>query len=382
MAKKKLSMVLTGDIILGDNSEYFFKGTDALLAEADLVLGQLEVPYSDRAPELLDLYRSPAVLAPLPERVDALALTGNHLYDAGEVGVLDTIDWLKEHKVPYTGGGRNDEEARKPVILEKDGCRVGYISYNCVGPRATWAGKNKAGCPYVEILVHFEMGDVANPGGPPEKTYTWPEPVSFARMQQEIAALRKECDVLCVYLHKGIVHKPVKLADYEQVVAHAAIDAGADVVSSSHSHILHGIEIYKGKTIYHGLNNFIAWVPSLRPDFKRTKGVATDLFDPEDWAKKRIERFGFVPDPEYPTYPFHPEAIYTCAAKCIVEDKKIVETRYVPMIVDKEGVTNVVSRTSGGEEVFSYMKKITDQAGLNADYVWDGDEVVIKEKQK
>ena len=37
-----------------------------------------------------------------------------------------------------------------------------------------------------------------------------------------------------------------------------AIEAGADVVSSSHSHILHGIEIYKGKTIFHGLNNFIA----------------------------------------------------------------------------------------------------------------------------
>ena len=30
-----------------------------------------------------------------------------------------------------------------------------------------------------------------------------------------------------------------------------------------------------------------------------------------------------------------------------VEDGKIVETRYVPMIVDKEGVTRVVTRENG-----------------------------------
>ena len=376
--KNRFTMLMTGDIILGKNSRDFFEGVKGVLEQADVVLGQLEVPYSDRAPELLDLYRSPKVLEPLADYMDALTLAGNHIYDAGEVGVEDTIGWLDAHNIPYTGAGMNLDDASKPVILECSGVKIGYISYNCTGPRNTKASKAKAGNPYVDIVIRYDMGDIANPGGPPENIYTWPEPVSFKRMKDEIAALKKQCDVVCVYFHKGIVHVPIKLADYETVVAHAAIDAGADIVTSSHSHILHGIEVYKGKTIYHGLNNFIAWVPSLRPDFKRTKGVGTDSFDAEEWARKRIDRFGFVPDPEYPTYPFHPEAIYTCAAKCVVENGKIVSTSYIPMIVNKKGVTETVTRENGGQEVFDYMKKITEGAGLNAKFEWDGDEILIK----
>lgn len=377
--KKTFSMLLTGDIILGDDPEHYFSGVKETLEKSDVVLGQLEVPYSDRAPELAGLSRSPKALEPLPKYVDALTMVGNHLYDGGAAGVEDTLAWLKEHDVPVTGAGMNLEEASVPVILEQDGVKIGYISYNCVGPKETYASATKPGNPYVEIIAHFDMGMVANPGGTPDKIYTWPEPVSFKRMKKEIAALREKVDVLVVYFHKGIVHKPVKLADYEQIVAYAAIEAGADVVSSSHAHILRGVEIYKGKTIFHGLNNFVAWVPSLRPDFKRAGGKNTELFNPEEWVRKRVERFGFVPL-DYPTYPFHPEAIYTMAGKCIVEDGKIVQTRYIPMIVERDGVTRTVTRENGGQEVFDYVQKITEGAELNAAFAWDGDEIVISEK--
>lgn len=371
------SVLLTGDIILGDDPEFYLSGVKETMEKADLVLGQLEVPYSNRAPELVGLSRQTEVLRSLMGKVDALVLTGNHLYDAGSAGIEDTMAALKEYGIPFTGAGYNLEEASVPVILERDGTRFGYISYNCTGPKATWASSTKPGCPYVEIICQFDMADIANPGGPPEKIYTWPEPSSFERMKREIAALREKCDVLCVYFHKGIVHKPVKLADYELTVAHAAVDAGADVVTSSHSHILHGIEVYKGRTIYHGLNNFVAWVPSLRPDFKRKGGSNTALFNPEEWARKRIERFGFVPDPNYPTYPFHPDAIYTMAAECTVREGKIVESSYIPMIVTPDGVTRVTGHSEDGRRVFNYVEKITVEAGLNARFEWNGDKVRI-----
>ena len=373
----RFSMLMTGDIILGDDPDFYLSGVKGILERADVVLGQLEVPYSDRAPELTGLGRSPKNLEPLKGRVDALTLAGNHLYDAGETGVADTLAWLDANGIPHTGAGMDLASASEPVFLTHGNTRVGYISYNCVGPRQTWASSAKAGNPYVEILCHFDMADVANPGGPPERIYTWPEPITFRRMKEEIAAAKERSDVLCVYFHKGIVHKPGKLADYEQTVAYAAVDAGADIVTSSHSHILHGVETYKGRTIYHGLNNFVAWVPSLRPDFKRKGGVNTDLFNPEEWAAKRIERFGFVPDPNYPTYPFHPEAVYTMAATCRVEDGRIVKTGYIPLLVTPNGVTNVVGPRNGGQEVFDYVKRISEKAGLNASFAWDGDEVVI-----
>ena len=134
---KQYSMILTGDIILGERSADFLQGVAPMMEQADLVLAQLEVPYTDRAPEMKGLSRSPSTLEPLKGLVDALALTGNHVYDAGEVGVEDTTAWLKENGIPFTGGGRNLEEAPAPVIVDMDGCKGGYISYNCVGPKAT-----------------------------------------------------------------------------------------------------------------------------------------------------------------------------------------------------------------------------------------------------
>jgi len=38
-------------------------------------------------------------------------------------------------------------------------------------------------------------------------------------------------------------------------VAHAAIDAGADLIIGRHPHILQGIEVYKGKAIFYALGN-------------------------------------------------------------------------------------------------------------------------------
>lgn len=378
--KNKITMLAGGDTILGEDPELYFSGIDSVLATGDIVLAQLEVPYSDNAPELMDLNRELRNLEPLKKRFDLVTLAGNHIYDAGETGVHDTLDWLDANGIPHAGGGRNIDEARKPVILERDGVRFGYLNYNCVGTKAMNAGKSKAGAAYLDVITHYELGNVANPGGSPDMVYTFPELSSYEKMIKEIEDLRKQCDVLSVYLHKGIVHKPVKIADYEKFISRGAIDAGADIIFGSHSHILHGIEIYKGKTIFHGLNNLIAWVPSLGPNWKRKSGKATEVFDPEAWAQQRVERFGFVPDPQYPTYPFHPDSIYTVIAKCIIEDGKIVQTGFIPLIVNKAGIPEAVKRHSGGEAVLDYMKKITDSAGLNAEFEWTEDEIAIREK--
>ena len=56
--------------------------------------------------------------------------------------------------------------------------------------------------------------------------------------------------------HWGIHFIPAILADYQKIVAHAAIDAGADIILGHHTHILKPIEVYKGKVIFYSLANF------------------------------------------------------------------------------------------------------------------------------
>src|SRR5690606_30865054 len=123
--------------------------------------------------------------------------------------------------------GMNLKEARRPLILERKGTRIGILNYNCVGPKETWAGLHRPGNAYIRVITHYEL-DHANPGGPP-KAYTWAEPATMGMMEEDIRALRPRCDVLIVALHKGLVHTPVKLLEYEFQVSRAAVDWGADL---------------------------------------------------------------------------------------------------------------------------------------------------------
>ena len=182
--------------------------------------------------------------------------------------------------------------------------------------------------------------------------------------------------MLLVYFHKGYVHRPVTVAPWERLLSHIAIDNGADAVMGSHSHIAHGVEVYKGKVIYHGLNNFVMYVPQLSPNFKGEVHGGKDSNNAE-WVKKRVERFGFIPDPDYPTYPFHPESVYCPVAKLILEDGAVASYRMVLMKVERDGVPYVHGRGETGQEIFDYMQRITEEAGLNGRLAWDCDEAVI-----
>lgn len=364
---KALSLLAVGDIIIGANAEPFFEFVNPVLHQADVVLGQLEVPFTTHDRHAVEWGRIPANLTPLVSSgFDAVTLASNHLMDAGEEGVEDTIAWLREHDILYTGGGKDIAEARRPVIIERDGTRFGFLNYSCVGPKETWATTEKPGCAYVHVITHYEL-DHATPGGPPN-IYTWAESKALNAMTDDIRKLRAQCDVLTVAFHKGIAHTPAKLAEYEHQVSFAAIDAGADVVIGHHAHILKGIEVYQGKVIFHGLCNFVSWLPLLAPKSNQ---------DSLSWAKRRRELFGFEPDPEYPTYPFHPDAKYTMIAQVFVQDKKVSQVGYIPCIVNKQGQPIVVKHDAEGQAVFDYVEKITRMENMNVRFEWRGDQVVV-----
>jgi len=156
-----------GDVILGPNPEYYFSPSKAVLKTADVLLGQLEVPYTSRDANAVAQGRNPEVLSALVDSgFDIVSLAGNHLADAGVAGIEDTLAWLDEHNVAHVGAGFNLEEARRAVVLERDGARFGFLDYNCVGPKETWATSSKPGCAYLNIITHYEL-DHATPGGPP-----------------------------------------------------------------------------------------------------------------------------------------------------------------------------------------------------------------------
>ena len=365
-----------GDMSLGlPNAQFFFELAASTLRAADIFVGQVEHVFTSRG-----FVTSTGVSSPPcdPENIEAFGfagltvatLAGNHIWDSGPPGIEDTINGLRNQGIETAGAGMNIDEARKPAIIERNGTRIGFLDYNCVGPERTWATKAKAGCAYVDIITHYRL-DHPTPGGLP-RIYTFPEPLSFEAMLGDIRNLRTYCDILVVSLHKGIGHTPVKLAEYERTLSYAAIDAGSDLILGHHAHILKGVEVYEGKAVFHGLGNFVTVVRHLWADATR---------DSRQWAKRRKEVFGFEPDPDYPPfYPFHPEAKWTIIAKAHIDREKITKIGYLPCLVNTKGQPEILGKDERGRQVFEYMQKITNEAGLNAGYEWDGDEVVIQVK--
>ena len=75
---------------------------------------------------------------------------------------------------------------------------------------------------------------------------------------------------------------------YERQVAHAAIDAGADVVYGHGSHVVKGVERYKDKVIMYCLGNFITdWI-RMRPN---KEGLVARLVV----VGKKVARVSIVP---------------------------------------------------------------------------------------
>jgi hypothetical protein len=367
-----LTVAAVGDLILDEPDPAAFLAPAApLLRAADVTVGHVEVPHSTTTTQVsTDVPAPPADPAALTALrdagVDVVTLAGNHVFDAGEVGVTDTVAHARAAGLVPAGAGADLAEARRPAVVERRGMRVGVLSYNCVGPRESWATSRKAGCAYVHVLTHYEL-DHASPGGPP-RVYTFADPESLEAMQDDVATLRADVDVVLVALHKGVGHTPATVAMYESPVARAAIDAGAHAVFGHHAHILRGVEVWRGRPIFHGLGNFVTVTHALTP------GDGGDSAERAAWAERRTALYGFAPDPAMPFYPFHPESRDTVVATCRFDRDGLVEAGIVPCRIDDRG--RPVPQGPDSPAV-DYLRDITRRARLDGRLVRRGDDWLV-----
>jgi len=368
-----IRITAVGDIVMqyGDPERYFAPSAPITRA-SDVAIGQIEVPHTtETAVSALTVPSPPAD----PAYLDVMAaagydigtVAGNHAFDLGTRGVLDTIAAARNAGMVTTGTGANLAAAMVPAIVERSGVRVGVLSFNCVGPRESWATSKKAGCAFVKVITHYDLDDL-NPGNPPQ-IYTFCDRRSLAQMTEAIEALRREVDIVVVALHKGYGHTPARIDDYEFEVSHAAVDAGADAVVGHHSHIMRGIEVYRGKPIFHGLGNFVCVTDALTPD------PDSDSEELKAWARRRVEMYGFAPDPAMPGYPFHPESRNTAIAVLDVNGGHI-RAGFIPCWIDDDA-RPVPLAEGDRDSVAAYIEDISRRAGLDTGFSWEDDVVRV-----
>ncbi|WP_341897191.1 CapA family protein [Sphingobium sp. YR657] len=350
-----IDIALLGDIILdAPEPDHWLSGIAPVTRAADVAIGHLEVPHTDRGQEMKGDVPAPGAnpdhLDALARAgIDALSMAGNHMSDCGAIGIADTVDRLDTLGIAHCGAGQDLAQARQPAILERDGRRIALLSYNCVGPEISWATADRAGSAYVHVQ--------ATDGGPsrPQAELGDIDPASLTQMAQDIAAARAIADLVIVALHKGITHRSADLAPYERPLAQAAIDAGADIVASHHAHIVRGIEIYRGKPIYHGLGNGVVVTHALSP--------AQDHPARKEWAERRKTMFGFEPDPAYTLAPFHPEAVNGMIGRVRWHADGRIEAGFTSIWSEAPGRPIIPDAQTAGD-VAAYIDRIGQKAGL------------------
>ena len=165
-------------------------------------------------------------------------------------------------RIPHTGAGANRTAARAPVILERNGVRIGFLQRTSVyWPTNHEAGDHAAGVAVIrghtayQLPLHKTRPEIppCNRPGLPPIIKTWADPAYLKQYVDDVTALRAKCDVLVASCHWGL-HQDV--LEYMPEIAHAAIDAGADVVFGHGPHYSLPVEMYKGKPVYYGLGSF------------------------------------------------------------------------------------------------------------------------------
>ena len=212
---------------------------------------------------------------------EALRLSGIHAVgiannvNYGAANIAASIARLDEVGVLHTGAGPNLAAARAPAIIARNGLRVGVVQRSSVyWPTDHEAGDDSPGIAVIRghTAYHVPTGRIA-PGVPPPNRpgvppliVTWADAAYLAEFRKDIEALRPQADIVVASCHWGLGREPLQ---YMTDIAHAAIDAGADIVVGHGPHYSLPVELYKGRPIFYGLGNLTLQHRPSRPQARR-----------------------------------------------------------------------------------------------------------------
>lgn len=222
--------VVTAPLFKKEDIGYLFGDTVSLFENKDVVLANLEcaitdheIPIKKYGPPLKAPYETAKVLKKLG--VNYIGLSNNHIFDFGIKGYEDTVKALDEQGFEYTGFGKNYEDSRKNLIIEKNGEKLAIIA----------------------VCEH-------------EYSYALPDrmgsrPWEWYDTLEDIKAAKKECDRVIVTYHGGKEECRYPSPRLMKI-CHAMAKSGADVILCQHSHCIGCYEEFEGAHILYGQGNF------------------------------------------------------------------------------------------------------------------------------
>jgi poly-gamma-glutamate capsule biosynthesis protein CapA/YwtB (metallophosphatase superfamily) len=365
------------------------------LASGDITFGNFETNgfdlegfsgYRQYSPIIgVSLLASPAAMGEIQAMgFNLVSFANNHTFDWGIEGVRATGDALRRAKITYAGVGDSLTDARSAKGLQLGDSSVALIAATTAYPAPAVAADRQgpvrarpglSALPLKEVVYanrekfaslqalsgrHTDNVDFmgrryrldSNQAVAFVTRYQMDEDaVSEILYAIKASANENALTVFSLHTHEA-EGDPSEPPQFERDLAHAVIDAGADLFIAHGPHQLRGIEIYKGKPIFYSLANFAIMMPpselnpvsmEIEPGSIFTQAsflesvVATNHYKDGKLAEIHLHPFKLTQTNEPDTHAI-PQDVSDEVARSIIARMKSMSERFGTKLADSKGI--------------------------------------------
>ena len=180
-----------------------------------------------------------------------------------------------------------------------------YPDYGAAGKKSTRNALEAVGLPYAGynwLHVYEKQGIRIGFGGIRETIYHQDK----NRIRREVEKLKADgCHYVVYTMHAGEEYASGHNA-LQTEIAHAAIDAGANLVIGHHPHVPQGIEMYNGGLIFYSLGNFIFGGNLALSTFDALAAQITLYYSDETLTNTQVQLIPVITSGTIPANDFRP----------------------------------------------------------------------------
>ncbi len=266
-----MNVTFTGDINISgfftkkvtENIEIFSKEISAELTNNDFVIGNLEGPATD-SPVISNKnmgLKSPrnTINYLKNKNISVFNLANNHVFDCGEIGMLDTFKNISDADSHYFGANYSKQKVIKPLIISKEGVNVALFGIAKTTPS------------HINNIHIFSSNDISI-------------------LKKQIKRYRHKVNYVVVNFHGGEEYTRYPSPPKRKLLRKIAKLKYVDIIISHHSHTFQGYEKVNNTHIFYSLGNFIFDIP-IHKMYPHTNKAALLKFN---FTKNQF-KFNFIP---------------------------------------------------------------------------------------
>lgn len=178
----------------------------------------LKAPALNNTPEVFDLFYKEG------KGINFFSTANNHCLDMGEVGLLETLEFLDKKGCPHVGTASNLQQRDAFPVVEKNGIRIAFLSY-------TFSTNGKPVPPGKDYLANYIRLNLPDCD------------ISLIEKHVHIARTEKKVDMIIACIHWGLEFEAYPIQNIIDM-GHKLMSLGIDIIVGNHPHGIQPMEKY------------------------------------------------------------------------------------------------------------------------------------------